>query len=55
MRLSTRWVTRQVKVRFYYGGVLVEGGSMGHLLILLVIRVIFPDPDRHQWHADPEP
>ncbi len=45
-------------VRFYYGGVLVEGGSMGHLLILitlLVIRVIFPDPDRHQWHADPEP
>jgi hypothetical protein len=31
-------------VRFYYGGVLVEGGSMGHLLILIKLINIARDP-----------
>jgi len=33
-------------VRFYYGGVLVEGGSMGHLLILIKLINSARDP-RH--------
>jgi hypothetical protein len=27
----------------------------GSETLLLVIRVIFLDPDRHQWHDDPDP